>query len=798
MLERSGCVRRLCVSAVLGCVCSAPAILSPPATAAVPDPLKPGNLGVNVVEYEAGEIALTIPQVDGTSASFTQPLEGSVTFPTGPGPWPVVLFLHGRHATCIDAAGLEYIPEADAPEVQCPDFFGPNGEQLQTRIDSYAGYGYLASLLASHGYAVVSPSANVIASFDGEGADGGIAARTQVIGATLDLMRRWSNGAGPTVAGDPEHTIGTRLTGRLDLTRVALMGHSRGAEGVTQYIAFNQERSTVYPLNGVISVAPIDVTFADPFRNGGTNLAELLPACDGDVFFLAGGHVFERVKYSPQGRPFTKLQWLVQGTNHNFFNTVWSGTDEALENPLTAIDSACDPASPDGVRLDPADQRRVGIALMASFIRLFEGGEGRFRKIVTGAAYPDNACPRGRSVPCDSLVRTSAIVPRRRTVIEPGGDAPTRRNALGGGIRANGLSLELCDPTSSQTDVAGPLGSVLSLGAPPVIACPGPIPSIEDVLEIVAGLVAPPDPVVDPLWVNRSWTRQLVATWRGRSAVGTTIPRQFEDVHGFRDLVLRSVTTLSPRNAAAVDNEAGPATQRYDVVLIDRRGARDRLPAERFSAALEPALGNSMRQLILSDVRIPLRRFEGVDLRDLRAVKLRFGVRGRRQGQVQISDLAFQGRAGGQATPSPATARVVRRGSGTAVDAIPLDAATDPAGVAGCGDSAAPTLTVQRPPTLAGERLSAAGAAADAGCSGLARVQVAVTDPVAHGCRFLGADGEFGPVADCAHPYALIAAGAAHWSLQVEASRLPKDAEVAIWALDRAGNMSAVRAFAIP
>ena len=429
-----------------------------------PDPLKPGGLGVNVVEYEAGEIALTVPQLDGTSASFTQPLEGSVTFPTSPGPWPVVLFLHGRHQTCIDAGGVEYIPEASSPEVQCPDAFGPDGEQLQTRIRSYAGYGYLASLLASRGYAVVSPGANVIASFDGEASDGGIAARTQVIGATLDLMRRWSNGAGPSVAGDPDHTIGTRLTGRLDLTRVALMGHSRGAEGVTQYIAFNQERSTVYPLNGVISVAPIDATAADPFRNGGTNLAELLPACDGDVFFLAGGHVFERVKYSPQGRRFTKLQWLVEGTNHNFFNTVWSGTDDALENPVTAIDSACDPASPGGVRLDPEDQRRVGTALMAAFIRYFEGGERQFRKIVTGAAYPDDACPRGRSVPCSSLVRTSAIAPRRRTVIEPGGAAPTRRNALGGAIRANGLSVKLCDPTSSQADATGPVGSVLSLG----------------------------------------------------------------------------------------------------------------------------------------------------------------------------------------------------------------------------------------------------------------------------------------------------------------------------------------------
>ena len=229
----------------------------------------------------------------------------------------MVLFLHGRHATCVDAAGLEYIPEADAAEVQCPDVFGPNGEQLQTRIDSYAGYGYLASLLASHGYAVVSPSANVIASFDGEGLDGGIAARTQVIGATLDLMRRWSNGAGPTVAGDPEHTIGTRLTGRLDLTRVALMGHSRGAEGVTQYIAFNQERSTVYPLNGVISVAPIDVTVADPFRNGGTNLAELLPACDGDVFFLAGGRV-RAGQVLTAGRRFTKLNGWSRGPTTTF------------------------------------------------------------------------------------------------------------------------------------------------------------------------------------------------------------------------------------------------------------------------------------------------------------------------------------------------------------------------------------------------------------------------------------------------------------------------------------------------
>ena len=338
---------------------------------------------------------------------------------------------------------------------------------------------------------------------------------------------------------------------------------------------------------------------------------------------------------------------------------------------------------------------------------------------------------------------------------------------------------------------------MLSLEAPPVIACPGPIPNLEDVLEIVAGQVVPPDPPVDPLWVNRSWTRQLAATWRGRSALGTNptalwrrapLPRS-RSAH--RDYALAS----QPRGRR---QRSRPATQRYDVVLVGRHGEQAHLPAERFSAALEPALGDSMRQLILSDVRIPLRRFDGVDLRSLRAVKLRFGVRGRRQGQVQISDLAFQGRAGGQQLRRRQPRGSSVEGPGRPSTPSHSTGATDPAGVAGCGDSAAPTLTVQRPPTLAGDRLSAAGAAADAGCSGLARVQVAVTDPVAHGCRFLGADGELGPVADCAHPYALIAAGAAHWSLQLEASRPPKHAEVAIWALDRAGNMSAVRAFAIP
>jgi hypothetical protein len=46
--------------------------------------------------------------------------------------------------------------------------------------------------------------------------------------------------------------------------------------------------------------------------------------------------------------------------------------------------------------------------------------------------------------------------------------------------------------------------------------------------------------------------------------------------------------------------------------------------------------------LLLNDARVPLGHFRGVDLRRLAAVELRFGVRGRRSGSIQLADMAFQ------------------------------------------------------------------------------------------------------------------------------------------------------------
>ena len=143
--------------------------------------------------------------------------------------------------------------------------------------------------------------------------------------------------AAPAAAGaaDPECSVGTKLTGRLDLDHIGLMGHSKGGEAVSRLLELNVGRQPQYNIDGVVALAPSDSGNQAPGeRAPGTNWAVLLPACDGDVFDVQGGNAFERAKAAPQGRRFAKFQWLVAGTNHDWFNTVWYQEDHDVRIPL--------------------------------------------------------------------------------------------------------------------------------------------------------------------------------------------------------------------------------------------------------------------------------------------------------------------------------------------------------------------------------------------------------------------------------------------------------------------------------
>ena len=143
--------------------------------------------------------------------------------------------------------------------------------------------------------------------------------------------------AAPAAAGaaDPDCSVGTKLTGRLDLDHIGLMGHSKGGEAVSRLLELNVGRQPQYNIDGVVALAPSDSGNQAPGeRAPGTNWAVLLPACDGDVFDVQGGNGFERAKAAPQGRRFAKFQWLVAGTNHDWFNTVWYQEDHDVRIPL--------------------------------------------------------------------------------------------------------------------------------------------------------------------------------------------------------------------------------------------------------------------------------------------------------------------------------------------------------------------------------------------------------------------------------------------------------------------------------
>src|SRR4030095_12730883 len=72
------------------------------AFAQVPDPGAPGPLAVTREEYNFGDTAFQ-------PSNFPGPVElrASIHYPTSlsGGPFPVILFMHGRHVTCAQGGG---------------------------------------------------------------------------------------------------------------------------------------------------------------------------------------------------------------------------------------------------------------------------------------------------------------------------------------------------------------------------------------------------------------------------------------------------------------------------------------------------------------------------------------------------------------------------------------------------------------------------------------------------------------------------------------------------------------------
>ena len=218
------------------------------------------------------------------------PVNGRVWYPDGPGPFPLVLIVHGNH--------------------NMKDFSDP-------------GYGYLGELLASRGFILVSVDENFL--------NGGISRENDARGwMLLQHLKQWKRFNDST---------GSPFQGKVDMNRIALMGHSRGGEAVAVAGAFN--RLTHYPddatvkfdfgfnIKSLVAIAPVDGQYRPsdkptPLTN--VNYFLIHGSHDGDVSTFSGLPQYERVKFTDGGDWF-KSVFFVYRANHGQWNSVWGNKD---------------------------------------------------------------------------------------------------------------------------------------------------------------------------------------------------------------------------------------------------------------------------------------------------------------------------------------------------------------------------------------------------------------------------------------------------------------------------------------
>ena len=261
------------------------------------------------------------------------PLNGRVWHPDGDGPFPLVLVVHGNHN----------------PQ----DFSDP-------------GYDYLGELLASRGY--------ILASIDMNFVNGGIRGENDSRGwLLLNHLEAWKG-----FNADDSNPF----AGRVDMSNVALIGHSRGGEAVGHAAAFNRlshypdDASLTFDFNfdikAIIAIAPVDGQYLPTDRFVPVENVDYMVfhgSHDGDVTSFHGIRLYQRVKFTDD-RPHLKTAIYVYRANHGQWNTTWGEYDSGGSRGGRVLDTR-------GL-LEPEDQQEFAKIYISAFLENSLRGDGRY------------------------------------------------------------------------------------------------------------------------------------------------------------------------------------------------------------------------------------------------------------------------------------------------------------------------------------------------------------------------------------------------------------------------------------
>ena len=381
----------------------APSSLRGQATPTLPAELKPAAIDPGAKgPYSTITGEYSLPGVKLPDFPVPVEMQAVVVAPKGaPGRRPLALFLHGRHYTCFKGADESQLT-GDWP---CPAGTKP--------VPSYRGYLQAQQLLASQGYITVSISANGINGQDFAAADGGAQARSSLVRLHLADWADWAGGkrrSAPAIA---------KAAPPADMSKVFLMGHSRGGEGVSRAAmdSLNPPPAAQdgyhgpvrWTIRGLLLIGPT-IFGQDPTPD--VPSATILPGCDGDVSDLQGQMYADATRGVSRGRALHSALYVI-GADHNFFNTEWTpgqATAPAFDDFSADGDPLCSPGK--ATRLTAAQQQNVGATYIATAARLFVAGDDRARPLLDGSGVrAPSAGPARVLSHAIGAARTAAIIP---------------------------------------------------------------------------------------------------------------------------------------------------------------------------------------------------------------------------------------------------------------------------------------------------------------------------------------------------------------------------------------------------
>ncbi|HXD32505.1 MAG TPA: hypothetical protein VN643_15390 [Pyrinomonadaceae bacterium] len=340
-----------------------------PSLVVVPSTLAAGAAAISTSEYGTGvgpaTTSVAIPYDDLASATNFR-LRGRLIYPSvipAGMKLPLVVFAHGRHIPLMVNTGM--------------GFFRVDSDL--TGDENYRGYTYLQEHLARLGYATLSVDLDETFGLSALGypaiASSGIRLRAYVMLRNIEEVI-----SNPAIAGGA-------LSGKINTSRIFLIGHSRGAEAVLVAWSLLSGTTASPPgaapytlaasaIKGIVSIAPVSAE--NPALAGVPPYLLIYGSADGDVNGAEDNHIWPFRHFDRATGPAHLIYAI--GACHNYFNSSWPYSDASEEYSGTYVSGSIIPKmTPVGAALlNRSQHQQLATGYITSFLMLYDRGKTEY------------------------------------------------------------------------------------------------------------------------------------------------------------------------------------------------------------------------------------------------------------------------------------------------------------------------------------------------------------------------------------------------------------------------------------